>query len=234
MSWQLFVALLPSGSESVSARFYGFLWRNRMPLVSGLSLLHDVAWLAKQNIPFLADEVKHKAGKIEAIFLMGVFVKMSVLLSLFLSSKEGESVLMRSVFALVHTVSLLMGAALCFFSGQLDNASASLNEAVSFVLNGVFLGTFKGVLKLFFDMMTMLVKGGVYYPFREAYYDSCRLASTAREQVTIASQGCFQSLSRCSERTQGAFSQCAGLTVFASSPAGDGDGDLRSSNGPEV
>ena len=107
MSWQLFVALVPAGSESVSARFYGFLWRNAMPLVSGLSLLHDVAWLAKQHIPFLADEVQHKAGKIEAIFLMGVFVKMSVLVSLFLSSKEGESVVMRSVFALVHTVSLL-------------------------------------------------------------------------------------------------------------------------------
>ena len=217
MSWQLFVALVPAGSESVSARFYGFLWRNAMPLVSGLSLLHDVAWLAKQHIPFLADEVQHKAGKIEAIFLMGVFVKMSVLVSLFLSSKEGESVVMRSVFALVHTVSLLVGSMGFLFLAKLHNASESLSEALSFILNGVLLGTFKGLLQLPVDMATMLIRGGVALPFSELVYDSCRLMSNVGRVYASAGQSSIAVASNCVGQTQRFFSRCKPCCIRVSS-----------------
>ena len=88
---------------------------------------------------------------------------------------------------------------------------------MSFILNGVLLGTFKGLLQLPVDMATMLIRGGVALPFSELVYDSCRLMSNVSRVCASAGQSSIAVASNCVGQTQRFFSRCKPCCIRVSS-----------------
>ena len=155
MTWQLAV-LIPNGSESIGSRFGNFIVENFSPLYATLFTVHTLSWLAKEHITFIGDEVDHKAGSWTAFFQMTVFVKLSVLCLLFMSSKEGNNVVMKFGLGAVHMISLLLASSLALLVCDAEYSESLLQEAglygisiVSDSITGVF-----ECGKMFFSMLT--------------------------------------------------------------------------------
>jgi hypothetical protein len=174
MTWQMAV-LIPNGSESIGARFGNFIVENFSPLYATLFTVHTLSWLAKEHIAFIGDEVSHKAGSWTAFFQMTVFVKLSVLCLLFMSSKEGNNVVMKFGLGAVHLISLLVASGLALLMCDAEYSESLLQEAGLYGIS-IASDSITGIFecgKMFFSMLTH----GVSQPV----LDSARQLPSLRE-----------------------------------------------------